>query len=250
MVPRESLASALLASLGHDLRTRLTVIGAAASNLKGSTLSAEDQSEQSDLILTEVGRLNWLLQNIMEMGRIDASAMRAEPAWRDPSEIVMVARRLVAHSLDEHRLEVVTDVDALVQLDLRLTATALAHLLENAAQYSPSGSTIEVTTRLTGGELMIEVRDHGPGIGLSDLPHLFEQCYRGADAEARRSGTGMGLWITYRLLAVAHGRIWAENRSDGGAQFTIAVPTKTHELEQPLEWASGIACFASAGGAG
>ena len=65
----------------------------------------------------------------------------------------MVARRLVAHSLDEHRLEVVTDVDALVQLDLRLTATALAHLLENAAQYSPAGSTIEVTTRLTGGEL-------------------------------------------------------------------------------------------------
>ena len=70
MFPRESLASALLASLGHDLRTRLNVIGAAASNLKGATLSADDQSEQSDLILTEVGRLNWLLQNIMEMGRI------------------------------------------------------------------------------------------------------------------------------------------------------------------------------------
>jgi signal transduction histidine kinase len=105
-----------------------------------------------------------------------------------------------------------------------LTATALAHLLENAAQYTRPGSKIDVAARVTGDELVIQVRDHGPGIAPADLPHLFERFYRGAAAKTRTSGTGMGLWIVRGLLAVEGGRVWAENCAEGGAQFTIAVP--------------------------
>ena len=79
---------------------------------------------------------------------------------------------------------------------------------------------------------MIRVRDHGPGIAATDLPHLFDRFYRGAAAKARASGTGMGLWIVRGLLSVERGRVWAENRPDGGAQFTMMVPVevKTREL--------------------
>jgi signal transduction histidine kinase len=105
----------------------------------------------------------------------------------------------------------------------------VAHLLENAAQYSPPGSPIEVTSRLAEEGLVFVVRDHGPGIDGADLPHLFDRFYRGAAAKARTSGTGMGLWIVRGLLAVEQGRVWAENASDGGARFTIVVPVTVKE---------------------
>jgi signal transduction histidine kinase len=108
-------------------------------------------------------------------------------------------------------------------VDPRLTATAVAHLLENAAQYAPAGTGINVSAGVSNDELRITVRDHGPGIDPADLPHLFERFYRGVAAKTRASGTGMGLWIARGLLAAEHGHIWAENRPDG-AEFTIAIP--------------------------
>jgi signal transduction histidine kinase len=111
-----------------------------------------------------------------------------------------------------------------VRLDPRLTATALAHLLENAAQYSPDGSDIRVNASVGADGLTIQVRDRGPGIAAADLPRLFERFYRGEAARSRTSGTGMGLWIVRGLLAAQSGHVWAENCPDGGAQFTIRVP--------------------------
>jgi len=220
----EELKSALLTSLGHDLRTPLTAIRVAAGNLNAPTLPVEERAEQSDLILSEVERLTRLFNNVLEMARIDAGALAKESRWTHPSEIVAAARDQVAHTLNEHRVSVSTEPDVPVQLDGRLTASALAHLLENAAQYAPRGTLIEVTTELTPTELMIRVRDHGPGIAPGDLPHVFDRFYRGTASHARASGTGMGLWIARGLIGAEQGRVWAENCVDGGAQFTIGIP--------------------------
>jgi two-component system sensor histidine kinase KdpD len=220
----EELKTALLASLGHDLRTPLTAIRVAAGNLKAAWFPTEERAEQSDLILVEVERLTRLFSSVLEMARIDAGAVATEQRWSHPSEIVAAARDQVEHTLNEHRIAATTEPDVAVQLDARLTASALAHMLENAAQYAPRGTSIDVTTELTGTELLIRVRDHGPGIAAGDLPHLFDRFYRGTGSRTRASGTGMGLWIANGLVAAAHGRIWAENCTGGGAQFTIAIP--------------------------
>ena len=98
----EELKTALLASLGHDLRTPLTAIRVAASNLKTSMLSAEDRLEQSDVILAEVERLTRLFQNILEMARIDTGAITAESLWSHPTEIIAAARDQVEHTLRPH----------------------------------------------------------------------------------------------------------------------------------------------------
>jgi two-component system sensor histidine kinase KdpD len=224
----EELKTALLASLGHDLRTPLTAIRIAAANLQASWLTPDDRREQSDLILTEVGRLTRLFENVLEMARIDAGAVAADARWVHPSEIVAAARDLVGGAMAQTRLEVQVDPDVPVLLDPRLTATALAHVLENAARYGPAGSAIRLSARLTGEELTIQVSDTGPGIAPGDLPHLFERFYRGAGAKTA-TGTGMGLWIARGLLAAQQGRIWAENAPGGGARFTIAVPVGVRE---------------------
>ena len=130
----DELKTALLASLGHDLRTPLTAIRVAASNLKASVLSSSDRLEQSDLILSEVERLTRLFQNILEMARIDTGTIAAESLWSHPAEIIAAARDQVEHTLRPHPIELNVEGDVLVRLDPRLTATAIAHVLENAAQ--------------------------------------------------------------------------------------------------------------------
>jgi signal transduction histidine kinase len=137
----------------------------------------------------------------------------------------------VEQTIHGHPLEVHIEPDVPVRVDPRLTATAIAHLLENAAQYTPPGTRIHVTAGVTDEGLTVTVRDHGPGIKATDLPHLFERFYRGTAAKGRASGTGMGLWIARGLLAAEQGRVWAENCPDGGAQFTIVVPALVKETE-------------------
>ena len=222
-----ALKSALLASLGHDLRTPLTAIRVAASNLQASWLGDVGRREQSDLILTEVGRLNRLFQNILEMARIDAGAVAAEARWVHPSEIIEAARDQVGPALCDHRLDIAIESDALVHVDPRLTGGALAQLLENAAWYSPEGSLISVTVSVSAEDFVVTVRDRGPGIAPQDLPHLFERFYRGREASRRASGAGMGLSIARGMLVAERGRVWAENRPDGGALFTIVVPAES-----------------------
>jgi two-component system sensor histidine kinase KdpD len=220
----EELKATLLASLGHDLRTPLTAIRVAATNVKASWMTEADRLDQSELILAEVERLTRLFQNVLEMARIDAGPIATEARLVHPSEIVAAARNQVEHTLQAHPVDVRIDADVPVRVDPRLTATALAHLLENAAQYAPDGTGIHVTAAVFNDELRVTVRDHGPGIAPADLPHLFERFYRGAAAKTRASGTGMGLWIARGLLAAERGRVWAENCTDGGAAFTVAIP--------------------------
>jgi two-component system sensor histidine kinase KdpD len=223
----EELKTTLLASLGHDLRTPLTAIRVAAANIQGPAVTPDVRREQSDLILAEVERLTRLFQNILEMARIDAGAIATEARWVHPSEIIAAARDQVEHTMQPHKLKIHVDPDIPVRLDPRLTATALAHVLENAAQYAPPDTVIDVHASVTDEGLTIAVGDRGPGIAPADLPHLFERFYRGDASKKRASGTGMGLWIARGLLAVEEGRIWAENRPDGGTAFTVFVPAAT-----------------------
>jgi K+-sensing histidine kinase KdpD len=223
----EEMKSALLASLAHDLRTPLTAIRVAGTNLQASWLSESERREQSDVILTEVAHLTRLFQNILDMARIDAGAVESMRRWVHPLEIIEAARDQVRHALKGHALQVDPgDDDALVRLDPRLTAAALSHLLENAAQYAPSGSPIAINASTTASDLTIRVRDHGPGISADDLPRLFDRFYRGRHASRHNTGTGMGLSIASGLIAAQGGRVSAENATGGGAVFTIAVPVE------------------------
>jgi K+-sensing histidine kinase KdpD len=227
----EQLKTALLASIGHDLRTPLTAIRVAASNIQDAALSPDERREQAELVLSETERLTRLFENVLAMARIDAGAVATEARWTYPSEIVAAAREQVERTLAGRTVEAAIDGDVPVRLDPRQTAAPLAHLLENAAHYSPARCPIDIETRVAGDRLMISVRDHGAGIAAEDLPHVFERFYRGQGAAARRSGTGMGLWIVRGLLAVEKGEAWASNHVEGGAVFTIAVPVSVKAAE-------------------
>lgn len=220
------LKSALLASLSHDLRTPLTAVTVAANNLNASWLTDEQRREQADIVRVELQRLNRLFQDIVDMARIDTHAVAAEREWVEPAEIVEAAARQVEQAIARHTLDVQTGAEKiLVNVDPRLTSAALAHLLENAGQYSPAGSAIDVRVE-AAADVRITVRDRGAGISADDIDHVFERFYRGHEARARRFGTGMGLAITEGLVAAQGGRVSAGNHPEGGAIFTIALPAE------------------------
>ena len=138
--------------------------------------------------------------------------------------MIAAARAQVERTHATHHVSVSTDRDEPVAIDPQLVASALSHLLENAAQYAPPGTSIDVSWSSAPDLVTIAVRDHGPGIADADLPRLFDRFFRGTHGQARHEGTGMGLWIARGLLAAIGGRVWAENCPDGGARFMITVP--------------------------
>jgi two-component system sensor histidine kinase KdpD len=224
---KADLAATLLASLSHDLRTPLTAIRVAVENLRQESLPLEARREQVRAALTELDRLTRLFQDILDMARIDAHGIVADRQWVTPAEIVDAATAHVRHALERRMVRVDAPSDAEVEVDPRLASAALAHVLENAAQYSPSGELISVKATAGAGGFEVSVTDHGPGLDPGELDHLFERFYRGRMARQSSFGTGMGLAITRGLLAAAGGRVWAENAPGAGARFTIVIPGAT-----------------------
>jgi two-component system sensor histidine kinase KdpD len=234
---RDALSSALLASIGHDLRTPLTALKVAATNLQSDQLTEEDRNEQADVVLTEVERLTRLFENILDMARIDTHAVAAERRWVHPSEIWEAAFDQVSHSFARHSLDLSIAEATLVFLDPRLTAAALTRVLENAAKYAPPGTTISITMHASEEALAITVSDQGPGIRPEDLPRVFDRFFRGELTGRKVGGTGMGLPIARGLLQAENGRISAENRPEGGARVTLVVPAQLRAI-QPNQVAS------------
>ena len=220
---RAELSSALLASLSHDLRTPLTAIRTAVANLDSPALQGDERAGQARVAMEQLERLQRLFDEILDMARIEAHSVQPDRGWVTPAEIVEAAITYAGSSLDGHAVRIDARADSAVETDPRLTSSALAHLLENAAAYSPPGAAIEVRGWTDGQGARFTVRDHGPGLDEHEIEHLFEPFFRGERARRTGPGTGMGLAITRGLLAVEGGRVWGENVAGNGAQFTIAV---------------------------
>jgi two-component system, OmpR family, sensor histidine kinase KdpD len=219
------IKSALVASFSHDLKTPLTALKVASGNLHHAGLTGDEHREQLQIMDIELERLKRLFDNIAEMASLETRAVSAELEWVQASEIVDAASRQVAAALGSRRLQVIGETDVLVHIDPRLTSAALAHVLENAALYSPAAAPIDVDLRVDASRLVIAVRDRGPGLP-PQPERIFDRFYHGAGSNDR-FGTGMGLAITRGLLAVQGGRITAANHPDGGAVFTIEAPVST-----------------------
>ena len=230
---RDALSSALLASLSHDLRTPLTAIRAAVSNLDADGISESQRREQARLASGQLERLTRLLNEILDMARIESGAVDVERWWTTPAEIVEAAVAHATLDLEARKVRVEADENTAIELDPRSVSSAIAHLLENAAHYAPEGA-IDVRAWAGSDGLSVEVRDYGPGLRLSELDRLFEPFYRGESFRERVAGTGMGLAITRGLLAAQGGRVWGENATGGGARFSIVVPGRVRAVAPEL----------------
>lgn len=221
----ERMRNAILSSVSHDLRTPLATITGAASGLieEHGRLDSSARLELARSIHREADRLDRLLKNLLDMMRLEAGAVRLSKEWHPADEIVGAALARLEGRLHDHVVATVCPADLpLVLVDGVLFEQVLINLLENAAKYSPSGSTIEVFASASGREIMMEVADRGPGLPAGEETCIFDKFYRGQTA--RDGGVGLGLTICRGIVEAHGGRIWAENRRGGGASFRLTIP--------------------------
>ena len=220
--------SALVASFSHELKTPLTALTLAADNVAAPGLSDDERREQMAIVHVELDRLKRLFDNVIAMASVESHAMIAELDWVHPIDIVDAARQQLREALHEHPIEVAESTEPRVALlDPRLTTAALAHVLQNAASYSPPGSAISIAVSSDSRGVTWIVRDRGPGLQDGEIERVFDRFYRGAAATQDRFSTGMGLAIARGLLGIQRGTIQAANHRDGGAVFTIGIPAET-----------------------
>ena len=224
-IEAERMRCALLSSVSHDLRTPLTVIAGSASSLVEGEKHLDDETkrELAQAIYEEAYRLERLVNNLLEMSRLQAGEIKLLKEWEALEEVVGAALAQLEAHLKDH--PVITDIPAdlpLVRMDQMLMERVLVNLLENAVKYTPEGAPIHISGRVEGDRLKVEVVDHGPGLPLGEEERVFGKFYQVARGRSR--GAGLGLTICRSIVEAHGGRIWAANRPAGGAVFTFTLP--------------------------
>jgi two-component system sensor histidine kinase KdpD len=216
----ESLRSALLMSVSHDLRTPLTTIKALAHEL---TVAAPTTAAR--IIEDEADRLDALVGDLLDLSRLQAGAVQPVLAINTVDELIGAALQR-AHGQLEQRAVAVTlpDEMLLARYDLTQSVRVLVNLLENAAKYSPPGTGIEVVARRAGDRVVIEVSDEGAGVPLGEEVRIFEPFYRPAHTPPDARGTGLGLSIARGLAESQHGSLVYQRRPAGGSTFAFSLP--------------------------
>jgi two-component system sensor histidine kinase KdpD len=224
----ESLRNSVLAALSHDLRTPLTaLIGMADALTRSEPKLAVHQIAWADSILAETQRLSQLVDNLLDMARLEAGEVKLNAQWQPVEEVVGSALRASRPALLEHQIVTHLPVDLpLVRFDAVLIERVLCNLLENAAKYTPAGSTITIAASKLGNWLEISVADNGPGFPAEFAARLFDKFTRAAPESTVR-GVGLGLAICRAVVEAHGGSIRAENLPTHGARFVFTLPLYT-----------------------
>jgi two-component system sensor histidine kinase KdpD len=228
----DQLRTAMLNAVSHDLRTPLASIIASAGSLRQGDVvwSEAERVDFAQAIEDEAQRLNRIVGNLLDLSRIEGGALQPEKGWYDLGALIddVVGRLRPITTRHPVTLEVEENLPP-VPLDYVEIDQVLSNLIENATKYAPAGTEILVRARRADHLVRVEVADQGPGIPASSLPHLFDPFVRVNLGRPRPKGLGLGLAVAKGLVEAHGGRIWAENRQQGGALFVMTLPLSDNE---------------------
>jgi two-component system sensor histidine kinase KdpD len=224
----ERLYTALLNSISHELRTPIATIKGASSSLLDpvTRFSGEARGALTKDIQSAADRLNRLVENLLDMSRLESGRLRLKREWCDVGDLIGVVVKRVEYCTDSHSIDIKITPDLpLIQADFVLLEQVLVNLLDNACSYTPTGTPILITADVVGGMVELAVSDSGPGIPPDLIEHLFEKFYRLPGTST--GGTGLGLSISRGLVEAHGGTLSAENRQEGGTRFAVRLPLST-----------------------
>ena len=216
----KSQLSDAIADISHQLRTPLTSMNLTVSLLRREGVSETRRIELARELQKSLRRIDWLIETLLKLSRIDAGTAKFESA-RVP------VRALIERALEPLKIQMelrglsaeVSAGDETLTGDPAWSVEALGNIVKNCVEHTPSGGKIRIEARETPIFTEIQVSDTGSGFERDDIPHLFERFYRGQNAS--EGSVGIGLALAREIVARQNGTIQAENRREGGAQFTI-----------------------------
>jgi len=235
---------AFLGVLSHELRTPVTTILGTANLLTRERVEpdlARDRGMAAD-IQAEAERLNFLIEDLLVLSRAQAGALELEP---EPVLLQHLIREVVAAERDRypHLVYEIGTLEGLAPVigDRTSIAQVLRNLIGNAGKYSPdSGGTITIDVSVGGGEVTVRILDTGPGFDASDTDRLFDIFYRASRTAKLRAGSGIGLYVTRRLVEAMGGRVWAARRDPVGSEFGFTLPVAPVDESDMLVAHTGV----------
>lgn len=232
VVETERLRSSLLGSMTHDFQTPLAAIMGSASSLMDlqGRLDAMQAQEMLANIYDEAGRLSRLINNLLDIAMLQAGSLKLHKELQPLEEVVGAALNRLEKRLADRPITTSLPADLpMVPLDAALAEHIFINLLENSLKYTPPGSPLAIAAVQKGDAIEVEVADLGPGFPPEDLEKIFEMYYRGTE-DIGQKGYGLGLAICRAIVQAHGGRIWAANRTEGGAAIRFTFPLKVQEL--------------------
>jgi two-component system sensor histidine kinase MtrB len=223
----EAASRRFVADVSHELRTPLTAMTAVTDMLEEATDVGDESAPAAQLIVTETRRLARLVEDLMEVSRFDAGTaeLRRE-------EVDLVA--LVNGCLDARgwagRVTLNVPDSMIVGVDQRRIDVIVANMVGNAIKHGGDGP-VELSIGVLGPNLILQVRDHGPGIPPDALQHIFERFYKADKARGRSEGSGLGLSIAFENAHIHGGELTGANHPGGGAVFTLRLPIHEHGVQ-------------------
>ena len=235
----ERLRSAILTSISHDLKSPLSIILGSASGLLAleSGIGTEEEKQLLNSIVEEGQRLDQFISNLLDMSKVESEAIRPRRQPVDLAEVSGSAVERTSRLLSEHRI--VTDIPEdlpVLELDPVLMERVLFNLLDNAAKYTPTGTTVTLSAHQEGDFVCLRIADEGGGLRKDQLAHLFQRFHRLEAYQGKPPGTGLGLAICRGFLHAMGSSISVSNRKDRkGLVFTIKLPRRSREapLKRP-----------------
>jgi two-component system sensor histidine kinase KdpD len=221
----EQLRKTLLDCVSHELKTPIAAIGAASEVLTSQPNRPEIVGQCATEIQDGTRRLNRVVDNLLNMTRLESGVIEPKLEWCDIRDLLESAIETEREAINGRSVNLeVSDNLPIALLDPALVEQAVAKLVANAGTYTPAQAPIDISAHCREGALVISVSDRGPGIPSREPGVLFEKFYRGD--QTKTGGLGLGLSIARGFVEAHGGTVTAENRPDGGARFTIALPAR------------------------
>jgi PAS domain S-box-containing protein len=226
----DTLKTALLRSVSHDLRSPLTAIVAAGESSGSPSLEIEGRRELASVIVSEASRLSRLVDKLLDLSRLQGGAASPRRVQCSIEEIVDTALEQVPSADDQFEIEIDSELPS-VLVDATQLERALVNLFENASRFSGQGS-VKVSATAADGAVTVRISDSGPGIPEEDRERVFEPFYRGSDGHGNHAGSGLGLAIVRGFVEANGGRVWAEC-PDEGTTFVVRLPAQRTGASAP-----------------
>jgi two-component system sensor histidine kinase KdpD len=223
----EFLRNTLLSGVSHDLRTPLSAITGSASTLieMGEHVPPHTRAEMLDTIYGEAERMERLINNLLDMTRLESGGLVLKKQWQPIQEVVGSALHHLERRLRGRTVKADLPADLpLVQIDDVAIEQVLVNLIDNALEYTPADVPIDICARAEDGQIVVDVADRGPGLPAGTEQRVFEKFFRVHGATRSRRGIGLGLAICRGIVQLHGGTITAGNRAGGGAVFRFTVP--------------------------
>jgi PAS domain S-box-containing protein len=218
------LKSEFVSLVSHEFRTALVGISGFSEMIRDEDVTIEEAKGYAADINKDADRLNRLINDMLDLDRIEAGRLTLHPQQVDINDVLRDAIDRARASSTPHLI--VSNLDTkqpVVQCDADRIAQVMANLLSNAVKYSPDGGEIVVTSLASDGQVDIGVRDHGIGIPAEFIKRLFSR-YERYDASSKIMGTGLGLAITRQIVEMHGGKIWVDSEPGAGSDFHFTLP--------------------------